>query len=239
MTQRKAKYYPRRNNAYVPRMDYAADIILDGPHEVRFGPMAVQNATSILNAQAMGSGGTATLGGTIPLLQDNTDPVVPGVSQQGFPYGPGFGRNLRYVASAASTVVVSVAGRDYLGQPMTEAITLNGATPVVGKKAFKYIDNISWPAAGVTLTVGTGAAFGLPYRMMNVLTESADGVATTLGTLVTPDLTDPATNLTGDTRGTYTPTTVPDGIKQISAVFIPNRTINAAGNGGLHGIAHA
>jgi hypothetical protein len=58
-----------------------------------------------------------------------------------------FGRNITVVASGAATSNVTVYGKDYMGQPMTESFTLNGATPVVGRKAFKWVDRIT---AGIT-----------------------------------------------------------------------------------------
>jgi len=240
MAQRKANYRPRRNNNYVPRCDFAADVVENGPYEVRFGPVIAAAATAILNAQSVAAAGNATLGGANPLVTDNTDPVQSGIPYgQEFPYGPGFGRNLQYVASGAYTGVVTTTGRDYLGQPMTEAVTMNGATPVIGKKAFKYIDKIAWvTTAAVTINVGVGSALGLPYRMQIVLAETLAGVNQALGTLITPDLTDPATTSTGEPRGTYQPTAAMNGANYITAVFMPNRTINASGNGGLFGIAH-
>lgn len=240
MTQRKANYRPRRNNNYVPRCDFAADIVMDGPYEVRFGAVLAANATAILNAQSLAVAGSATLGGANPLVVDNTDPVIAGIpAAQEFPYGAGFGRNLQYVASGAYAGTVTVNGRDYLGQPMSEAVVMNGAVVVVGKKAFKYIDKITWVTTGaVTMNVGIGSALGLPYRMQTILAETLAGVAQANGTLVTPDLTDPATSVTGDPRGTYATTAAMNGANYITAVFIPNRTINISGNGGLFGIAH-
>lgn len=238
--QRKPKYLPRRTNMYVPRCDLAVDIIFNAPHEVRFGPMAVASATAILSAQSIATAGTATLGGANTLVVDNVDPVnTTSPYPADFPYGPGFGRTLQLVASGASTATVTVKGKDYWGQPMTEAFTANGATIVQGKKAFKYIDSVTWTAtASTTINLGTGAKFGLPYRMDVALSETTDGVAAAAGTLVTPDLTDPATATTGDPRGLYTPTTTPDGTKFLSAFFYPNRNINTNGNGGLMGLAH-
>lgn len=239
--QRKGIYRPRRNNNYVPRCDYASDVILNGPHEVRFGPVLAANATALLNAQSVAAAGSATLGGANPLVVDNTDPPLTGIpTAQDFPYGAGFGRNVQLVASGAYAGVVTINGRDYLGQPMSEALTANGATPVLGNKAFKYIDKVSWVTTGaVTINLGIGAKLGLPYRMETVLSETLGGVNQSLGTLNTPDLTDPATSTTNDPRGTYICTAAMNGSNFITAVFIPNRTINTSGNGGLYGIAQA
>jgi len=219
-------------------MGYSVDMIHEGPYEVKFGPMAVASAANILSAQSIATA-TDTVTAGITLLRDNTDPVVEAFREE-FPYGPGFGRNVTVVASGAATSTVTITGRDYLGQPMVETLTLNGTTSVAGNKAFKYIDKIAWGAtASTTINVGTGTKFGLPYRMQNVLAEMSDRArVATLGTFVAGLLTDPQTATTGDPRGTYVPNTTPDGTKYLAATFLPNSFVNANGNGGLYGIAH-
>lgn len=232
---RAGKFLSGRYNSYVPAMGYSAAVIHQGPFEVRFGPMIVAAAADILSAQSI-----ATATSTTTFLKTNTDPVIT-AHQSEFPYGPGFGRCLQIVASGASTSVVTISGRDYLGQPMTEALTANGTTPVIGTKAFKFIDRISWTAtAATTINVGTTDKLGLPFRMQNVVAEMLDGVrVATLGTLVTPSLVDPATATTTDPRGTYDPNSTLNGTAFLTAVFIPNAAVNATtGNGGLHGLAH-
>lgn len=234
MVQRTPKYNPRRVNNYVPAMAYMAGVIHSAPYEVIFGPMAVAAAANILSAQSI-----ATAGSTTTFLQDNTDPVQTAI-QALYPYGPGFGRNLQFVASAPSTSTVTIKGRDYMGQPMVETVTLNGTTPVLGNKAFKYIDLISWTAtAAVTINVGTGSRLGLPFKAVNVLAEMLDGARVgTLGTLVAPSYVDPQTATTNDPTGTYAPNSTLNGTAVLSAVFILDNKLNAAGNGGLHGLPH-
>lgn len=230
--KRTGKYTPRRLNRYVPAMAYAADVILGGPHEVRFGPVAVADADNILDGHVF-----AAAGSTSTFLQDNTDAVNDDYSEE-FPFGPGFGRCLQVVASAANTSTVTIRGRDYLGQPMAENFTLNGITPVIGVKAFKWVDSVEVSAAA-TIDVGTTDKLGLPYAMQNVLAEMADGArVATLGTLVAPSYTDPQTATTADPRGTYAPNTTLDGVKFISAIFIPHNAVNSDGNGGLQGLPH-
>lgn len=51
------------------------------------------------------------------------------------------------------------------------------------------------------------------------------------------DTTDPATNVTGDPRGTYEPLLTPDG-SEIIVALVGDPAVNTSGNGGLHGIAH-
>lgn len=231
--RRYGRYNPRRINRYVPAMGYDAGIVHGAPYEIRFGPVALAGATKILSAQSI-----ATAGSTSTFLQDNTDPVNSAYAEE-FPNGPGFGRCLQVVASGAAVSTVTVKGRDYLGQPMVETFTLNGNTPVVGVKAFKYIDLISWGAtAGTTINVGTHDKLGLPYRMKQILAEYSDGVKAADGSFVTPSLVDPATATTTDPRGTYDPTTVLDGAKYLTALGIPNGDLNSSGHGGLHGLQH-
>jgi hypothetical protein len=54
--------------------------------------------------------------------------------------------------------------------------------------------------------------------------------------IVAPDLTDPATAVSGDPRGQYIPTAAPDGVKEYIICLRPDGGINANNNGGLHGI---
>lgn len=240
MVKRTPKYRPRRINNYVPAMGYSAAMVHEGPYDVRFGPMAVASTTAIINAQSAAGGVTFVYGNPTAtgLITDNVDPVNTAVASE-FPYGPGFGRCLQIVFGGASTVVVVVRGRDYLGQPMTENITGNGTTPVIGTKAFKYIDSITVPAVAQTISVGTTDKLGLPYKMMNIVAEHLDGVrVATLGTLVTPSLVDPQTATTTDPRGTYDPQSTLNGTAFLSATFLPSGDVNSSGNGGLHGLAH-
>lgn len=227
MVARIAQFRNRRYNSYVPACAYAADVIHEGPYQVDFGTPAVAAAASILSAQSIATAGTSSgLTGSTPLLLD----TIPDT----------FGRNLTVVASGAATSNVTIRGRDYLGQPMAESFTLNGTTPVVGVKAFKWVDSVTYGAtAATTINVGVGARFGLPYRMSRVDgLEEVDGASAAAGTFTAGVLTDPQTATTADPRGLYTPTTTPDGVKRLRMAFMPNNLLNANGNGGLYGIAH-
>lgn len=234
MAMRSSKYRPRRVNLYVPGMQYTAHVVHSAPYTVSFGPVAVASAVNILGATSI-----AAAGSTTTFLQDNVDPVVAATATE-YPNGPGFGRCLQVVADGAATSAVTVKGRDYLGQPMLETFTLNGATPVIGVKAFKWIDLVSWTGtAARSITLGTTDKLGLPVRMSNVVSEEVDGVrVATLGTLVTPSQVDPATATTTDPRGTYDPQSTLDGTVIVTGVFLPNGKLNANGNGGLHGLPH-
>ncbi|HSW91792.1 MAG TPA: hypothetical protein VLG09_04050 [Candidatus Saccharimonadales bacterium] len=221
MTARVASMRNRRYNTYVPSCGYAADVIHGAPYQVDFGTPAAAVATGILNATSI-----ATAVDTNTFVSDTADAP--------------FGRNITVVASGAATSNVTVYGKDYMGQPMTESFTLNGNTPVVGRKAFKWVDRITaGVTAATTINVGFGARVGLPYRMSQVLSEIGNGAGAAVGTLTAPDLTDPQTATTLDPRGLYTPTTALNGSNRILASFLPYNIMNANGNGGLYGLKHA
>lgn len=209
---------------YVPAMQGGSDLGGQPMHaRMSFGAPVVALATSILSAQSIAAAvDTRVFAATY---------TVAAMS----PYG----RNITVVASGAATSNVTVFGRDYLGQGMRESFTLNGTTPVVGLKAFKYIDRITAAVTGgTTINVGYGTRLGLPYKVMVVEREYVDNVVAAAGTLAVPILTDPQTATTGDPRGTYVPTTTPDGVKVLEIDVNWSPFVNAAGNGGLHGIRH-
>lgn len=215
-------FYPRRLSQYVPGMQYSAQVNLNGITRVSFGSPVVASATALLSAQSIASASSTTT----TLLTNNT---LDGT----------WGRALQVVASGAATSTVTIDGWDYLGQPMTEVLTLNGATPVLGVKAFKYIKQVSWGSTGgTTINLGHQNKFGLPFKALSVHYETTDQALAAAGTLAAAVLTDPATATTGDPRGLYTTTTTPDGSKVLTAGFGFNNQVNASNNGGLHGIRH-
>jgi hypothetical protein len=72
-------------------------------------------------------------------------------------------RALQVVSSGADTAVITVTGTDVYGRAMSEAITLNATTAVIGKKAFKTISAVTANAAIANLAkVGTTDILGLP-----------------------------------------------------------------------------
>ena len=215
-------FFPRRISQYCPAMQYASEVNYNGVSRVTFGSPTAANATLLVNAGTPGAGvvlpgANMLLGGVIP------DP---------------YGRVLQIVASGANATVAIIDGWDYLGQPMTENLTLNGSTLVVGNKAFKYIRQLTLPAAAGTVNLGSSTRLGLPYKALRVEWETADQVLAAAGTLTAASLVDPQTATTTDPRGSYAPTTTPDGVKVITAAFDFMNDVNAAGNGGLHGLAH-
>lgn len=223
MTKQIATFYPTGINTYVPGMQFAEDVHYDLVR-VDFGTPAVASATVYLNSAAITNAASTIVTG-MPITVDAR-----------------YGRAIQIKGdTAGDNAVVTVSGRDYLQQPMTEAFTLNGTTAVLGQKAFKFIDSVAVGAgnanASSSIDLGSQDALGLPYKSIKVLSEENDAaIVATLGTLVTPTLTDPATTTTDDVRGTYDPQTTLNGARRITGNFLVDRTINAAGNGGLHGI---
>jgi len=209
--KRIADFRNRRYNSYVPAAAYAAEVVHGAPLQVDFLTPAAASATDILNAVA-GTSGTA-----MTTFGDDTADAP-------------FGRNVSNGAGGS----VTVSGRDYLGQPTTETIGASTA----GNKAFKWIDSVT-PAFTGNVSVGWGSKLGLPYRMSNVVEETANGAEAAVGTFVAGALTDPQTATTGDPRGTYIPSTALNGSNRILATFLPNNLLNSAGNGGLYGIQAA
>jgi hypothetical protein len=111
------------------------------------------------------------------------------------------------VATTAVGGTFTVAGWDIYGQAMTETITkAAGTTTAYGLKAFKFIGSVTPNFAdAITYSVGYGDTIGLPLRqdLWEYLEVRYNGtlVITNVGT-VAPDLTSPATAVTGDVRGT-------------------------------------
>jgi len=145
----------------------------------------------------------------------------------------GWGRNITAVASSTNTRVMTVQGYDYLGQPMTEQITLTSGASVQGLKAFAWVTSISFASAADTTTVdvGWGNKFGLPFAGNAMATEVKNGaVAANAGTFTAALANATAATATNaDTRGTYLPVTViPDGTNTFEVHYILRR-------GNLHG----
>lgn len=210
---------------YVPGMQAGGDLgqALNG--RIEFGALVVADVDGILNDHSIAAAGGTEVSVFLPTY--NPDVMGP------------YGRTVTVIASGAATSTVTVIGRDYLGQKMREVLTLNGANAVAGVKAFKYVDRVEYGnTASTTIDLGFGARFGLPYVVMAVEREYADNVLAAAGTLVAPVFTDPQTTITGDPRGLYTPTTTPNGTKKICIDAEFTNFVNAAGNGGLHGIRH-
>lgn len=105
--------------------------------------------------------------------------------------------------------------------------------------------------AGLTVTdTPTTTGYNANNRFRpNDLIEVAGAAAANakgdrFGILLTPTqfspsvTTDPQTTTTGDPRGTYEALLTYDGVKDVVVSILGDPAVNAAGNGGLHGIRH-
>lgn len=217
-TNSHASYFPRRANSRVNNLAFASEVDISGLVRIELGAPPAAAAAGIMNAVDIAA--IVTKGGTI-VAAFNPDTMM----------GP-YGRNLTLVLSGAGTPTVTVRGRDYLGQPISENFVATGATPVVGKKAFKSVDSITTSAgvAATTLNLGYGTTLGLPYAMVKIDTELLNNVIATAGTFAPAVLT-AQTITSGDPRGTYIPNSAPDGVRD----FVLGGYVV---NGQLHGLPH-
>ncbi len=212
--------FPQRINQRVPAMSYDAQIQQGGHIYVEFGAPSAAAANNIVALQDM------TTAGTLTTFAAAYTPNQEGMMGR-------YGRIVAVVASGASTGTVLVRGRDYLGQAMTEQLTLNGTTTVNGGKCFRYVDSVSWTAtAAINLSVGAGGRLGLPYRAQTtaITNELMNGVTVAAGAIVVGS-TAVQTATTPDPRGTYTPVTAPNGSNTYTLMYFADQT-------NLHGNPH-
>jgi hypothetical protein len=217
-----ADYLPKLINKYVPACTYvAADA---GANRISLGSPAVASATGLKNSAAItNAASTVTIDGTAD--------------------SP-FGRAVQIKGdTAGDNAVCTVNGRDYLGQPMKENLTLSGTSAVTGTKAFYWVDTVSVASgnanASSSIDLGWRDVLGLPFKTVKILSEEDDGALVgTLGTLVGPVMTDPQTATTGDPRGTYDPNTTLDGASEVIVTCVFDAYVNSSNNGGYYGIKH-
>lgn len=219
--------FPLGINCYVPAMQYGAAVIGLGPTRFDLGVPATAGAIATL-ISAQGAVGPVTFLAS-PLIIDSRYGRTVSVTPSGVP---------------GNNNLLDLVGYDYLGQPMTERFTgaAAAATPLVGLKAWKVVlgTKIGLAATNaVTVSISTGVSLGIPYkgRIIAATEGTTEMTYAQINTnKVEAVLTDPATALTGDPRGLYTPTTAPNGVLRYGIVMNGDPSVNAAGNGGLHGI---
>lgn len=230
-----AEYFPYGINLFVPNCAYAADVNLDASQYcASFGAPLALSANGLLAAVQMVNGSAVAVSsftsgaGSATAIGYNGMVPFDSLTRRN-----GWGRNVTVVAAAACTRVATVNGYDYLSQPMTESITINGTTTVQGLKAFAWVTSVSFASSTDTTTVdlGWGNKLGLPYAGSAMATEIKNGaIAANAGTFTAAlanATTATATN--ADTRGTYLPVTViPDGTNTFEVNYIVRR-------GNLHG----
>lgn len=106
---------------------------------------------------------------------------------------PSVPRNVQVIGNAAGIAGdVTIKGTAYDGKDISETLTLNGTTAVVGTKAFAKVTEIDLPAFTNAdtdeVSVGVGDALGLPYKiefgdvLSAWLNKAKEGTAPTLTT---------------------------------------------------------
>jgi len=174
MTKVVGDNYPRSISQYVPNMEFAADVV-DGVHIVNLGAPAALDADGIWDGvTADGSVNTYTSAD----FKSTFDGSATSLTTTSGKMDALYGRVLSAVGSSGANHVVTVFGKDYLGQGMREQFTLSGTVIQYGKKAFKYIDKmtVAAGASGDTMDVGWSDVLGLPYCAEQVLGWTEDNV---------------------------------------------------------------
>ncbi|MBR6515439.1 MAG: hypothetical protein IKT40_01140 [Bacilli bacterium] len=206
-------------NGYTPVAEFAGNVI-NGLFTVRFDKLPVlQEICTVVSSAGE------------DITKDFEKPIVVDAE---------FGACLVLKGSAAISGTATVQGYDYLGQAITEKVTLSGTTEVSTKKAFKFVEAVTVPAAdGVSVTVTRKLVLGLPYRTSAILTETRDGVKATTTTLTVP-VNVKQSDTTGDPRGTINLTTytTPANVVLICIASPEIFTIDDKKVGGLFGIPH-
>ena len=222
---------------YVPKMTMAAALGEDGLYRVSLGTPAALDADGIFDGVICDD----TAASFTYTVADVNGVAISGgeMDAEGVFVKAKFGRSITVTGSAAGvTQNVTLTGYDYLGQKVVKTLAATGTTALVFPPIKRLVSlTIAQGAASETIDVGWNAVLGLPYKTVRVIHEELAGVlSATLGTLVAPVLTDPATATTLDPRGTYTPNATMNGSSELIINAIASSWWNAAGNGGLHGI---
>lgn len=137
--------------------------------------------------------------------------------------------------SGGGTVLIS--GADLYGNPQTDLVTAVSNTTVNSLKAFKFIYSITpqFTDASHTLSAGIADVYGLPLRadVYGYVISTFNNAPVTTPTFVAADTTSPATNATGDVRGTIAVTA--DGTKRLQVMqgISPANALTTAGRYGV------
>ena len=145
-------------------------------------------------------------------------------------------------ASGAASGAFIVSGYDLYGYPQTEKITAasspTGTTTTKGKKSFKFIKSVTPQFANsFAYSVGTSDIYGFPI-LVNSFPYAQVGwagalIASSTG-FVAADTTSPATNTTGDVRGTYAVQSASTGTTTLQ-MFITVSPANVSTLAGIFG----
>lgn len=179
-----------------------------------------KNTTGLAAAQAVAGAGNLTLTAGTGVTSASADGVTRLVLDTP--------RCVDVVSSNAgdTTQTATIYGYDQYGQSMTQLVTLNGTSRVATTKAFKSVYRIAISAACTgNASAGTTDVIGLPYRVTTrdyIVGSNFNATAVALTAYTVADVTSPATNATGDVRGTLTLPSASDGTKRaVVAIALP------------------
>jgi hypothetical protein len=191
-------------------------------YAIDLGNPAPLDAAAVCAAQAIAGAGNAVINGTRSAF-DFT------LGQRTATLGTlkKIGRGVQMVSTNAgdTTQTVLITGRDIYGARMSQVKTLNGTTPVLFTKMFRWVDLVTVSAAMTgNLTVGTYDAFGFPIMVELGAYVIKIGWGNVYGpdpgSVTTADLTNPATTSTSDVRGYYVPSSAADNTKVLTVVIL-------------------
>lgn len=232
-----ASYFPRGINMYVATAEYAIDNDMDNKIEtLELGAPVALNTNGILASVVM----TVTAAVTVTAFS-STLGTATGLAFNGMVPGTStavpsmWGRGLSFANGVTSDRVITVTGYDYLGQKMVETLTFSTTTVQNSRKAFSWLESISFAASSDTSTVNVGwtNVFGIPYAGDAMVMEIKNSAtAANAGTFTAGVVTTTVANGTSpDSRGTYTPATVlPNGTNTFKIMYLKR-------SGNLHGTA--
>jgi hypothetical protein len=174
MTKVVGDYHPRSISQYVPNMEYASDVVGD-VSIVYLGSPAALDADGIFDGVSATNSATSYTSADFKTTFDGSSTSLTTTSGM---IDATYGRCLTATGSSGSNHVVTVKGRDYLGQRMQENLTLSGTTVIFGNKAFKFIDSmdIAAGATGDTMDLGWFDRLGLPYKTERIVGYTEDDV---------------------------------------------------------------
>ena len=201
---------------------YAPGVPVSMMRSFRITPLALQAANVAASQTPAGAGAltlTAGTGATSAQITINGQLInVIDIT------GGTFSRSLRIVGQVGVTQRnYTITGYDEYNQLQTLVIAgPSGNQTIETAKTWRYIQSIS-VSGGTTaaITIGTGDTFGLPIvvdafdRFVNLFWNGA-GITANTG-FTAADQTSPATNATGNPRGTYKVQSASDGTKVLQA----------------------
>lgn len=123
-------------------------------------------------------------------------------------------------AADLATVNYLITGYDTFGRLTTDLLAGPNVNTVHTLKAFASVLSIVPQATNAsTVSAGSADVFGLPWAITDagyiVSNKWAGALAQDAGTLTVADTTSPATDATGDPRGTYAPSSASNGTNRL------------------------